>query len=106
MIDDIIELERITYTTDEAGNQVPQRETRTVYCRVQSVTRSEFYSAAQNEMHPEYVFVLSNYRDYLGEKEVFYTDWTGTRRNYVVLRAFRPAGSDEIELTVEERTGR
>ena len=106
MYDDVIELVSIQYTTDASGNQIPTKTTRTVFCRVRSVSRSEFYSAAQNNLHPEYIFTLSHFMDYSGETEIYYTDWTRTRKNFVVVRTYRVPNSDELEITVEERTGR
>lgn len=105
-MDDVIKLVTSSYTKDAFGNQIPSRTTRQVFCKVRSVGRSEFYQAAQTGLHPEYVFVLSNYRDYLGETEVLYTDWTNTEKNFVVTRTYRIPDSDELEITVEERIGR
>lgn len=105
-MDDVIKLVSIAYTKDEYGNQKPLRAERQVFCKVESIGRSEFYRAAQTDLHPEYVFTLSHYMDYLGETEVLYKDWTGTEKNYVVVRTYRVPGSDEIEITVEERIGR
>lgn len=102
-MDDVISLVTITYAPDLVGNQIATKTTREVFCRVQSVGRNEFYSAAQLELHPEYIFVLSNYADYLGEKEIQYKDWTGQEKTYDVIRTFRPKDSDRIEITAQER---
>lgn len=100
-MDDVIKLLSFTYTYDEYGNQVPSEVPRTVFCRVDSVSRTEFYQAAQNDMHPAYVFSISHYRDYMGEKELLYTDWTGKEKRYVITRTYRTG--DRIELVAEER---
>lgn len=105
MMDDVIRLIGFTYTYDEYGNQIPTPSERQVFCRVRSVGRSEFYSAAQTELHPEYVFVLSHYKDYRGEKYAKYVDWTGTEKVYSIIRTYRPEGSDTVELTAQERIG-
>lgn len=104
MTDAVIKLIQVTkYDNDEYGNEIRTTTDKTVFCRVESVTRSEFYSAAQNNLHPSYVFILSNYRDYEGETELKYEDWTGAEKIYSVVRVYR--NGDSVELTAEERIG-
>lgn len=104
-MDDVLVLITNTYTTDTEGNQIPAETRRTVFCQVSSVGRSEFYQAAQADMHPEYIFTLSNFRDYRGEKFCEYRDWTGNAHLLFITRAYRIPDEDAIELTCEERTG-
>lgn len=104
-MDDVIRLVRVTYTRDNAGNQIRDEEERTVFCKVGSVNRSEFYAAAQAGLHPEYVFTLSHFRDYEGEKIIKYTDWLNREHTLYVTRAYRLPDADRLELTAEERTG-
>ena len=104
-MDDVIRLIKTTYETDEAGNQVAHEEERQVFCQVSSVGRSEFYQAAQADMHPEYIFTLANFRDYEGEKLAKYTDWQGNELVLYITRAYRIPDRDSIELTAEVRTG-
>lgn len=106
-MDDVIKLLAIEYESDSAKNQMPTNvKPREVFCKVQSVGRSEFYAAAQTGLHPEYVFTLSHYVDYEGEQEVLYTDWTGVEKRFVVLRTYRVPDSTELEITVGEKVGR
>ena len=106
MMDDVLVLiSSREYETDEEGNQIPVNRERTVFCRVSSVGRSEFYQAAQADLHPEYIFTLSNFKDYRGEKHARYMDWLGVEHILYITRAYRIPESDEIELTCEERTG-
>lgn len=65
------------------------------YCRVNSVTRNEYYKALNNDLRPEYVFELSEYADYAGEKLVIYNE-----NRYRVIRSYVTEHS--VELTVEE----
>lgn len=102
-MDDAITLLTTTITTDEYGNQIETVTGRQVLCQVQTVGRTEFYQAAQADMHPEYVFKLSHFRDYLGEKLLEYTDWTGATRQYVITRTYKDPNGDALELTAEER---
>lgn len=104
-MDDVLILVANGYTRDAEGNQIPAGEPRTVFCQVSSVGRSEFYQAAQADLHPEYIFRLSNFRDYRGEKIAKYTDWLGVEHTLYITRAYRVPDEDAIELTAEERTG-
>lgn len=105
-MDDVLELiSEEGYRTDRDGNQIPITKPRLVFCQVSSVGRSEFYQAAQADMHPEYIFRLTNYRDYRGEKLARYTDWSGIVHMLYITRAYKIPDEDAIELTCEERTG-
>lgn len=101
-MDDVIKLVSNTgHTYDEYGNEVITQTERQVFCQVRSVGRTEFYQAAQNNLHPSYVFSISHFMDYQGEKELLYTDWTGEEKRFVIVRTYRTG--DSIELTAEER---
>ena len=104
-MDDVIYLVKTKYEADEYLNQIAIEEERQVFCQVQTVSRNEFYQAAQADMHPEFIFVLSHFKDYEGEKIVKYTDWMGHEHKLYVTRAYRRPGGDSVELTCEERTG-
>lgn len=67
------------------------------YCRINSVTRNEFYKARENGIQPLYVFVLSEHADYNDEKIVIYKD-----KRYRVIRSY--VKNHAIELTVGEAT--
>lgn len=104
-MDDIIKLLTLSYAPDAAGNTVETvTGSRQVFCKVRSVTRSEFYQAAQADLHPDYIFTLSHYKDYQGEKALLYTDWTGSEERYEIVRVYRGTG-DELEITAEKRIG-
>lgn len=106
MMDDVLELiVSIGDGVDEEGNPTPKERKRTAFCQVSSVGRSEYYQAAQADLHPEYIFKLSNYKDYRGEKLVRYIDWLGKEHILYVTRTYRVPDEDSIELTCEERTG-
>ena len=104
-MDDVMTLVAVTYTKDEEGNPEAHETKREVLCQVQSVGRSEFYSAAQVDLHPEFVFILSHYKDYQGEKIIEYTDWMQRNHKLYVTRAYRVPDTDRVELYAEERTG-
>ena len=105
-MDDVIILVKTTYTRDEEGNMIPSPVERRVLCKNESVSRAEFYQAAQVGMHPEYSFVLSHYMDYEGEKFIKYTDWSNAEHQLYVSRTYRRPGTTELEIIAEERTGK
>lgn len=100
-MDDVITLLNPTYVENEMGQPIAQYGPgRDVMCQRRSVSRSEFYQAAQAGLSPTYVFVLSHFTDYMKEPEVGYTDEFGEDKVYTIIRAYRPPDSDELELTV------
>ena len=70
---------------------------RQVYCSVRSVGMTEAYTALSNGLKPQFVFTLTDYSDYQGEKICVYN---GVR--YRIIRTYR--NNQGIELTVEEVT--
>lgn len=75
----------------------PEEQQTDVFCRVQSVARSEFWRAKQNGLEPDFLFTLSEYADYHDEKIVLYQG-----RRYRVLRTYVKV--HEIELECGEVT--
>jgi SPP1 family predicted phage head-tail adaptor len=102
MIDDVITLVAETVTgVDSNGNEIVETSTNEVFCRVRNVTRSEFYTAATANLHPEFVFILSDFTDYSGQKLV---EYRGVK--YSVIRTYQNTDNlNEIELTVERKIG-
>lgn len=85
-----------TYAKDGIGNQIPiARTKRTVLCKLKSVSRSEFYSAAVKGLRPEAVFEVNKY-EYDDETEV---EFEGKR--YEVIRTY-PVGFEDVELTCKK----
>ena len=68
-----------------------------VFCSVRSVGMTEAYQAMSNGLHPQFVFILSDYADYDGEKVAIYNG-----KRYRVIRTYRQ--NQGIELTCEEAT--
>lgn len=71
----------------------PEEVLTLCYCRVESVTRNEYYRAMSNGIEPQLVFVLSEYADYNGQKIVIYNN-----KRYRVIRTY--VSDNSIELTV------
>lgn len=109
-MDDIITLikEQIT-GRDEYGNEIVTKTARDVMCQAYGVTRSEFYAAATNDLHPEWTVRLSDFVDYEGEKLAKFHGAV-----YSIIRVFRDSGSfhkgtglepNGIELILERKVG-
>ena len=91
---DVIDL--ITENASAHGVHAAVTETaRTVYCTVQSVSRSEFYTALNAGVQPEYVFCLALAEDYQGERVVRYKG-----QKFRVVRTYMTADAG-IEITCE-----
>lgn len=98
MFESTCDLISLDYVVDGAGNSIATEESRTVFCKPRSVTRSEFYQAALAGLKPSVVLVLANFADYQDERVV---DFRGKR--YTVTRAYVRPDRDAVELTLEER---
>ena len=64
-------------TYDEYGNEIMTRVESQVFVQERSVTRSEFYTAAQVGLHPSIVLRISHRLDYEGQKLVYKEDHDG-----------------------------
>ena len=98
-MDDLLTLIAETFQADEIGVMIPQETRRTVWVRLESINRAEWYRAGLAGMRPELV-AITPHVNYAGEK----TAELGGKR-YSIYRTYRAAESDEIELYLEERTG-
>lgn len=87
------------YEDDGLGGQMPVETETAVLCEELSVGRSEFYSAAQTGLRPDFLFRIHRF-EYADQRLVRYED--GVR--YRVLRAYA-TGTEEIELTCERVVG-
>ena len=98
-MEDVAELITEKNTGQDAdGNALTKRYKRDVFCKVRSVTRNEFYRAAEQDLHPDIVITISDRIDYNDEKLVAYD-----QKLYDVIRT--EWSGDEVELTLTERVG-
>ncbi len=95
---DVINLYADTIAFDEYGVAKKSRTARQVFCKVESVTRSEFFDAGRSGLNPEYRITMFA-GDYAGESVVGYKG-----RMYSVYRTYF-AKTDIIELYVEKQGG-
>jgi len=83
------------YIENDIGDLIPETIEKTILCAKKSITRNEFYSAAQAGIKPEIVFVIHGY-EYDGEKKLKFED-----EEYRVIRTYS-TDFEEIELTCEK----
>lgn len=95
MYNDVITLIKTTNTTDEYGDTIETISKREVFAQIKSVGMKESYEALAHGLKPECVFVLADYYDYDGEKDI---EYNGT--HYSVFRQYKKIGANELELVV------
>ena len=95
--EDVIQLVSIEQTQNAFGVWEKTETTRQVFCKVSSVSQSEFFEAGRNGLNPEWRFVVFG-ADYGDEETVIYNN-----KRYGVYRTYRDG--DFIELYVERKGG-
>ena len=107
----VIKLISITQTQDTYGVWRETLAYRQVYCRVQSVSRSEFFEAGRSGLNPEFVFTVF-FGDYDGETLLEFDGKTysiyrtyHTRSNMMELYAERKGGSNGKEESEGNQPG-
>lgn len=98
-MDDVFCLIAMAIAKDKYGISKPSYTSRRVYCKVLSVTRSEFFEAGRNGLNPAYKFTMFA-GDYAGETLCEYRGQT-----YSIYRTYHVPGTDMIELYVERKGG-
>lgn len=80
--------------TDDGDGNLFSETRRDVFCRLESIGRTEFYQAQATELRPELKFVLPDYLEYENEYLVIYEGvW------YRVIRTYR--SGRELEIIVQ-----
>lgn len=95
---DTISLVTVTRTQNAFGGWVETVTPRQVICRVESISRAEFFEAAKLGLKPEYRFVVF-FADYDGETECEYSG-----KLYSIYRVYH-RDTDYIELYAEAKVG-
>lgn len=95
-MNDIIKLITTTVSTtvNSQGDFPVIRSERSVFALRKSAGMKEFYEAATAGMIPEIKFILQDYLDYQGERELAYDGF-----RYEVIRTFRTQ-SNQLEIIV------
>lgn len=97
-MDGVIKLIKKSITADELGYPVTTETARETFCRVESVTRSEYFQAGKAGLAPAHVFSVAAV-EYEGEDEL---EYEGQR--FGIYRTFRN-GLDYMELYTEYKSG-
>ena len=95
---DVLKLIKTTQTQDDYGVWSPVETGREIFCRVNYVTRTEFFEAGRNGLNPEYMFTIFE-GDYDGERVA---EYNGLR--YAIYRVYRDR-TDTLELYAERQGG-
>ena len=99
MTDGEIKLIRTTIQQDENG--VPRKvegPPKSCFCRIESVTRAEFFQGGRDGLNPELVFTVWN-GDYDDETVLEYSG-----KRYAIYRTYHSDG-DYVELYAERKGG-
>lgn len=95
---DVITLYAESVSYDSYGVANKSITSRNVFCKVDSVTRSEFYEGGRNGLNPEFRMTMF-VGDYNGERVIGFKG-----KKYSVYRTYL-AKTDIIELYVERQGG-
>lgn len=90
----------VIYLLDELPHGIFDYEypmAKRVFAEIRSVRQSEFYKALNDDIEPQYTFVLTDYADYNDEKLIRYNG-----RIYEVVRTYVPVDGQTIEITVKK----
>lgn len=98
-MDDVLILLAGTPVKNEYGVIKETLTGRQIFCRVDSVSRYEFFDGGRNGLNPEYQFTVFT-ADYQGESVCEFHGKT-----YTIYRTYMVPGEDTIELYVERRGG-
>lgn len=88
-----------TWVQDDRGVRRETSRSRDILCRIDSVTRSEFFEGGRNGLNPELQFTVFS-GDYEGETVCQYDG-----KQYGIYRTYRVPGTDYMELYAERKGG-
>ena len=88
-----------TWAQDDHGVRRETSISREILCRIDSVTRSEFFEGGRNGLNPELQFTVFA-GDYEGETVCQYDG-----KQYGIYRTYRVPGTDYMELYAERKGG-
>lgn len=98
-MDSVLTLIGTTRQRDAYGVWQQTPTARQIFCKVDSVTRAEFFDGGRNGLNPEYQFTVFA-GDYAGEAVC---EYEGMR--YGIYRTYRVPGTDYMELYAERKGG-
>lgn len=92
MYNDIITLLTQECKSDKYGDLKLYEKEKEIFCKVKSISQSEFYQGQSVGLKPEIKFVIADYYDYENEKQLLYEN-----QRYDVIRTYR--NGKELEIT-------
>lgn len=98
-LSDVLTLFSSVVGKDKLGVQREIFTPRQVFCRVNSVTRAEFFGAGRNGLNPAYCFTVFA-GDYNDEELCEYHG-----KSYGIYRTYQVPGTDDLELYAERKGG-
>lgn len=98
-MDDVLIFIQQTMTQDAYGVMRPKESQRQVFCKIESITRAEFFEGGRNGLNPEQKFTVFA-ADYEGEPIVSYN-----AARYAVYRTYHIPGTDYLEIYTERKGG-
>lgn len=98
-MDDVLTLIREVRTQDELKIWHTEMQAREVFCRVESVTRAEFFEGGRAGLNPAFKFIVFS-GDYCGELVAQYRG-----QQYAIYRTYQVPGQDYMELYTERKGG-
>ncbi|KNY24843.1 hypothetical protein [Pseudobacteroides cellulosolvens] len=87
---ELVLIDNSASTVNDIGNVITTEVRTPVLCGIRSVTRSEHYAAAANDLKPEIVFIINKY-EYTGQKEAEFEN-----ARYRIIRTFVPDKNKDI----------
>lgn len=96
---DVLTLFSTVIKKDEYGVEKETPTPHQVFCRVNSVTRAEFFDAGRNGLNPAYCFTVF-FGDYNDEMLCEYNG-----KCYGIYRTYHVPGTDYLELYAERKGG-
>lgn len=98
-MDDVLYLMKVTRYQDEYGNWRKSEVNKRIFCRIESIDRSEYFEGGRNGIRPEMKFVVFA-KDYEGEEQLTYD-----KKPYAIYRTYQIPGSDYMELYTQVKGG-
>lgn len=97
-MDAVCKLIGLTKSQDELGYPIATETAYETFCKVESVTRAEFFNAGKAGITPDIVFIV-NAVEYDGQELI---EYEGNR--YAIYRTYR-TDEDMMELYAEYKSG-
>lgn len=92
--DDILELINITYSQNEIGDNVENKEYKEIFGKRKSIKQSEFYQAQASGFKPEIKFEINSF-EYDEETYARYNN-----KEYKIIRTYE-INRDKLEIVLE-----